>query len=221
MITTGADGFIATVAGNSVHDLADLRRCLASLAWEATVRAVVIDLTARLAVDVQPIEAGELRELERVDLPTVAALDGEVAGPALDLALAADIRIATLETVFRFGAVGTRRQIALLRQRGCVEVLRLGGVVDAEAALKLGLVGGLFPADGVLAEAQRLAEVIASRGPIATRFAKEAIWRGIEIPLEHALRFETDLTLLLQTTKDRAEGVRAFLEKRPPRFTGD
>jgi enoyl-CoA hydratase/carnithine racemase len=221
MITTGADGFIATVAGSAVHDLADLRRRLASLAWDATIRAVVLDLTAGTGADLAQVEAAELRELERVDLPVVAAVDGQVAGPALDLALGADIRIATLETVFRFGAVGTRRQMALLRQRGCVEVLRLGGVVDAEAALKLGLVGGLFPADGVLAEAQRLAEVIASRGPIATRFAKEAIWRGIEIPLEHALRFETDLTLLLQTTKDRAEGVRAFLEKRPPRFTGD
>jgi enoyl-CoA hydratase/carnithine racemase len=70
-------------------------------------------------------------------------------------------------------------------------------------------------------EAGRLATVIASRGPIATRLAKEAIKRGAHQPLEQALRFETDLTLLLQTTKDRAEGVRAFLEKRPPVFTGE
>jgi enoyl-CoA hydratase/carnithine racemase len=66
-----------------------------------------------------------------------------------------------------------------------------------------------------------LAATIASRGPIATRLAKEAIWRGLEMPLEQALRFETDLTLLLQTTEDRAEGVRAFIEKRAPKFTGD
>jgi enoyl-CoA hydratase/carnithine racemase len=69
--------------------------------------------------------------------------------------------------------------------------------------------------------AGRLAEVIASRGPIATQLGKEAIWRGLGMPMEQALRFETDLTLLLQTTKDRAEGVRAFLEKRQPRFTGE
>jgi len=50
---------------------------------------------------------------------------------------------------------------------------------------------------------------------------KEAIWRGLELPLEQALRFETDLTLLLQTTKDRAEGVAAFVEKRQPPFTGE
>ncbi|MYK26587.1 MAG: hypothetical protein F4052_06530, partial [Dehalococcoidia bacterium] len=62
---------------------------------------------------------------------------------------------------------------------------------------------------------------VAARGPIATRLAKEAVWRGLDQPLEQALRFETDLTLLLQATKDRAEGVRAFLEKRPPDFTGE
>ena len=65
-----------------------------------------------------------------------------------------------------------------------------------------------------------IAAVIASRGPLATRLAKEAIWRGLAQPFEQALRFETDLTLLLQTTKDRAEGVRAFLEKRSPQFEG-
>ena len=72
-----------------------------------------------------------------------------------------------------------------------------------------------------MAEAARLAGVIAGRGPIATRLGKEAVWRGLPQPLEQALRFETDLTLLLQTTKDRAEGVRAFLEKRQPNFTGE
>mgnify|MGYP000981138821 CR=1 FL=1 len=56
---------------------------------------------------------------------------------------------------------------------------------------------------------------------LAKRLAKEALWRGLALPLEQALRFETDLTLLLQTTKDRAEGVRAFLEKRAPVFTGE
>ena len=61
---------------------------------------------------------------------------------------------------------------------------------------------------------------MASRGPIALRYAKEAVRRGMEQPLEQALRFETDLTIILQTTEDRAEGVRAFLEKREPKFKG-
>jgi 1,4-dihydroxy-2-naphthoyl-CoA synthase len=70
------------------------------------------------------------------------------------------------------------------------------------------------------AEGLRVATVIASRAPHATQLAKEAIWRGSKMPLAQALRFETDLTLLLQTTKDRAEGVAAFLEKRHPHFIG-
>ncbi|MGK2964873.1 MAG: enoyl-CoA hydratase-related protein, partial [Tepidiformaceae bacterium] len=59
------------------------------------------------------------------------------------------------------------------------------------------------------------------RGPIAVRLAKEAIWRGLPLDLEHGLRFETDLTLLLQTTKDRSEGVAAFVQKRKPIFLGE
>lgn len=79
------------------------------------------------------------------------------------------------------------------------------------------------PASGetVIDAALRIAGVIASRGPIATKLAKEAAWRGLVLPFEQALRFETDLTLLLQTTKDRAEGVQAFLEKRTPNFKGE
>ena len=65
-----------------------------------------------------------------------------------------------------------------------------------------------------------LAQRIAEQGPIAVRYAKEAVSRGLDMTLEQALRFETDLTIILQTTEDRAEGVRAFLEKRKPQFHG-
>jgi enoyl-CoA hydratase/carnithine racemase len=139
-------------------------------------------------------------------------------GPPLDLALACDVRVAAAAAEFQFTAFGARRQLALLRRAAAVEVFEREGRLRAADALPLGLVSAV--ADP-LPEALRLASVIASRGPIATRLAKEAIWRGLELPLEHALRFETDLTLLLQTTKDRAEGVSAFLEKRPPTFRGE
>jgi enoyl-CoA hydratase/carnithine racemase len=96
-----------------------------------------------------------------------------------------------------------------------------GEPVPAETLLELGLLSSVTPPGEAGVGARGMADVVASRGPIATRLAKEAIWRGLPQPLEQALRFETDLTLLLQTTKDRAEGVRAFLEKRQPVFKGE
>ena len=84
----------------------------------------------------------------------------------------------------------------------------------------MGLLSQVTAAGGAAAAADAIARTIAAHGPIATRFAKEAVYRGSELPLEHALRYELDLTVLLQTTHDRAEGVQAFVEQRPPRFTG-
>ena len=99
-------------------------------------------------------------------------------------------------------------------------MILLGRVIDAQEALRCGLVSHVVADDRVDDEALALAEKIAERGPLAVRYAKEAVLRGMEMPLEQALRFETDLTVILQTTEDRAEGVRAFLEKREPHFKG-
>ena len=92
--------------------------------------------------------------------------------------------------------------------------------MEAAEARRIGLVSRIVATADLAAEAEAIAATIAERGPIAARFAKEAVRRGMDLPLDQALRMETDLTILLQTTKDRAEGVRAFKEKRPPRFRG-
>jgi enoyl-CoA hydratase/carnithine racemase len=95
-----------------------------------------------------------------------------------------------------------------------------GEAVDAQEALRTGLVSQVTPRERLMAKAEALAGRIAARGPIAVRYAKEAVSRGLDMTLEQALRYETDLTIILQTTEDRAEGVRAFLEKRTPQFKG-
>lgn len=99
-----------------------------------------------------------------------------------------------------------------------IDLVLSGRAIDAAEALRMGLVSRVVPPSDLSDAALALAERIAERGPIATRYAKEAVNRGTGMTLEQALRFETDLTVLLQTTYDRAEGVRAFLEKRRPKF---
>ena len=169
----------------------------------------------------EPISPGALQALERVRLTLVFPFEGALSGPALDLALCGDIRVAGADASIRARKIGSRRLLALLGQVSSVQLFESRGSFDARQLLDAGLVSDLAPAGEALNTALSIAATIASRGPLATQFAKEAIWRGLEIPFAYALRFETDLTLLLQTTKDRAEGVRAFMEKRPPIFTGD
>ena len=155
-------------------------------------------------------------------LPVVFVFESSLSGPASEVALAADIRIAGAKAALAGPLRSTRRLRTLTR--GQPEAAAWFDGIDpvpAERLLKAGLVNSVTQPGEAHLEARRVADVIASRGPIATRLAKEAIWRGLPQPLEQALRFETDLTLLLQTTKDRAEGVRAFLEKRQPVFKGE
>lgn len=187
---------------------------------EVRDEARVVVITLAVEAPDQRWSDDELLQLERFPLPVVAALSGDVAEHAMDLALAADIRVAEVGAQLRMRRLGGRRLLTLLGMDRSVELLERGGVLSAEEALEWGLVSRAAPAGALSEGVQKLAETVASRGPLGTQLAKEAIWRGLAMPLEQALRFETDLTLLLQSTNDRAEGVRAFLEKRTPQFTG-
>jgi enoyl-CoA hydratase/carnithine racemase len=167
------------------------------------------------------VTEAELERFALFELPLVFAFEGELAGIACDVALACDIRLGGPEARMNPDSWRTPRLVQLLSRNTAPGGRHAGISLTAREALKLGLVSQVSEGETAHACASRLAATIASRGPIATRLAKEAIWRGLEMPLEQALRFETDLTLLLQTTEDRAEGVRAFIEKRAPKFTGD
>ena len=169
---------------------------------------------------------GCLAELPR---PVVCAIQGDALSAGLELALACDIRVAAEDARLglpetKLGLVpmggGTQRLARLVGKGRALEMILTGEPVDAREALRIGLVSAVVPRDKLAAEAEAIADRIAERGPIAVRYAKEAVTRGLEMTLEQALRYETDLTIILQTTEDRAEGVRAFLDKRKPEFKG-
>ena len=159
--------------------------------------------------------------------PVVAAIAGRASAEGLELALAADLRIAAPTARFalpqtaegRIPAFGaTQRLPRLIGAEAALRLVLLGEPIPAKRAKEIGLVTAV--ASRPSAAALRLARSIAERGSIALRFAKEAVRRAFDLPLADGARLEHDLYALLQTTADRAEGVRAFLEKRKPRFRG-
>ena len=197
----------------------DLREELEALRELQTVHAVLV--RGRAFPTESVLSEDECRWLELFDLPTLFMFAGELTGAGLQVALSCDIRVCGPAAVFRV-PIGSRRSLQLIGAGASADLLPARGRVNARQALEVGVVSHVAESeDGANVEARRLAAVIASRGPIAVRLAKEAIWRGLDQGFDQALRFETDLTLLLQTTKDRAEGVRAFLEKRQPNFIGE
>jgi enoyl-CoA hydratase len=167
--------------------------------------------------------------LAQIPRPVICAVNGDAFSAGLELALACDVRLACPEARFALPeaawglipmAGGTQRLARIVGRAAALELILTAEPIDAQTALRIGLVSQVVPRDRLLAEASALAKRIAARGPIAVRYAKEAVSQGLDMSLEQALRFETDLTIILQTTEDRAEGVRAFLEKRAPEFHG-
>ncbi len=207
----------AHLALHQVSSLAALRDELEALRGDPGVRCVV--LSGDAFADDAHRRGQPLRWLEFYPLPTIFSFEGDLEGLVLEVAASCDIRVCASRASVQWPVDVSARMMRLITGRGAARV-NGPGRIDAPSALRLGLVSHVAESETALDYASGLAATIASRG-LATRLAKEAVWRGLEIPLEHALRFETDLTLLLQTTKDRAEGVRAFLEKRPPKFTGE
>lgn len=198
--------------------------------WDALTAAAAVEggslLDAARGFGMVPDPFRCLHELSR---PVVCAIDGDAHGAGLELALSCDIRVAAEGARFslpevRMGLLpmggGIQRLARLVGRGRAVQLVLTGDEIDAREAHAIGLVNRVAAAGKALEEAEAVAARIAERGPLAVAYAKEAVNRGIDMPLEQALRFETDLTVILQTTEDRAEGVAAFIEKRKPNFKG-
>ena len=165
--------------------------------------------------------------LAALPLPTVAALHGFAIGGGLELALACDLRVAapgtrlglpetTLGLIPGYG--GTQRLPRLIGEARALDLILTGRLIDADEAFTFGLVSRL--ADDPLEAAEALARTTLNNAPVALGLAKEAVVRGLDATLPQGLEIEADLFGLVAGTEDRAEGVRAFLEKRKPEYSG-
>jgi enoyl-CoA hydratase/carnithine racemase len=164
-----------------------------------------------------------------IDRPVIAAVNGEALGPGMEIALAADIRIASENAVFGLPQAGegqipsgggTQRLPRIVGRGKALELLMTAENITASQALEIGLVSKVVPAAELAAEAQKLAVTVAAKGPVALRYLKEAITKGMDMTLEQGLRLEADLYFLLHTTSDRTEGIKSYLEKRTPKYEG-
>jgi len=164
-----------------------------------------------------------------IDQPVIAAINGDALGQGLELALSCDIRLASHQARFGFPQValgliptdgGTQRLPRLVGKSKALELILTAETISAEEALEIGLVNKLVAKENLASEAEALAKTLAGMAPIALKYIKEAVNKGLDLTLEQGLRLEADLYFILHTTADRTEGINAFLQKKPPRFKG-
>jgi enoyl-CoA hydratase/carnithine racemase len=170
-----------------------------------------------------------LTSAERCRKPVIAAIDGYTMGAGLELAVACDFRIATRHSEFAFpevrlgmipGSGGTQRALRLMGMSRAKLFMLTGQRISAERAEAWGLITQAVADDGLDAAVQALTDELAARPPLALRTLKMVLNRGAEAPLDTALELERKAYAWLRSTHDYEEGVRAFLEMRPPEYRG-
>ena len=169
-------------------------------------------------------------EIENLPIPVIAAINGFALGGGLELALACDIRIAAPNATLALnetslgiipGGGGTVRLPRLVGKGVAKELILTARWVDAQEAMRIGLVNAIAPEGRLLETAIDMATKMVANGPIAVTQAKYVINRGTELPLDEALQTESDAYEVCIPTKDRLEALAAFKEKRKPQFKGE
>ena len=170
-----------------------------------------------------------LYALERMGKPVLAAVNGFALGGGCELAMACHIRIAAENARFGQPEVslgitpgygGTQRLPRIVGKGNALYMLLTGEHVNAADALRMGLVSKVVPQDQLMTEAEKTMKGIVAKGPVALALTIEAVDRGLETTLEEGMRIEADAFGLVASTQDMKEGLTAFLEKRPAKFTG-
>ncbi len=170
-----------------------------------------------------------MHALEALPVPVIALVNGYALGGGCELAMACDWIIASERAVFGQPEVnlgippgfgGTQRLTRLVGRARALELVTTARQVKAEEALRIGLVNQIVSATDLRKTGMDVARTIAAKGPVAVRLAKQAVHRGKDVDLVSACAYETSQFALAFATEDQREGMRAFLEKRPARFSG-
>lgn len=227
--------------------LKEIKRAAEYMEKDDEVRVVIITGAGEKAFvagadikEMQPLNAVEgrnfgklgqevFRYLETMEKPVIAAVNGFALGGGCELAMAADIRLAsekarfgqpevTLGIIPGFG--GTQRLSRLIGEGRAMELILTGRMITAEEALRIGLVNAVYPPDKLMEEARKMAEMIAKNAPLAVRFAKAAINKGLQADIDTAMSIEADLFGMCFATEDQKEGMKAFIEKGKIEFKG-
>lgn len=167
------------------------------------------------------------RKIELMEKPVIAAVNGFSLGGGCELAMCCDIRLASEDAKFGQPEVGlgiipgfggTQRLARIVGVGRAKEMIFTAEIIDANEAYRIGLINKLVPKDELMDCAMEMAETIATKGQLATRYAKSAINRGVEADIETGMSMERELFGLCFATEDQKEGMEAFIEKRKANY---
>jgi enoyl-CoA hydratase len=227
--------------------LDELQRAALDLTTDADIRAVIVtgagEKSFVAGADIKELAAlrpGDSREyarrgqrafdaLEQMGKPVIAAINGFALGGGCELAMACTFRLAAdrarlgqpeIGLGLIPGFAGTQRLPRLVGRAAALDLLLTGRQIDAQEALRLGLVHRVVPAAELKAAARAFATELAAKPPLAVRYILESVRQGLEMPLAGGQALEAALFGLVGASEDRREGTTAFLEKRTPVFRG-
>lgn len=228
--------------------LSELAACFKELECDSGVKVVIItgagdkafvagadigemvSLTPKKAKEFSEFGNSVLLRIDRFPKPVIAALNGYALGGGCEILMSCDIVIASekakigqpeVKIGIPPGFGGTQRMVRLLGKMKAKELIMTGDMITAEEALRIGLVNKVVPADKLMEEAKAMGRTIASRAQVAVMMAKQLINEGVDVDLETGLALESKGFAVCFATDDQKEGMKAFLEKRDPKFTGD
>ena len=224
--------------------LDELSAIFSDIQDEESVQAVILTGTGRAFVagadisQMSKLSPMEMRALalkgqavmnliEDIEKPVLAAVNGFALGGGCELAMACDIRFAAETAKFgqpevNLGIIpsfgGTQRLPRLVGKGMAKYLICSGELIDAQEAYRIGLVEKVFPTDALIQEAEKFLNTVLSKSPIGIRMSLNAINKGINLDIKSAVAFEAEAAVNTFCSEDKAEGMRAFLEKRPALF---